>query len=206
MDTQKYIIEKYKIDLAQKSPFHIKCCRVADLPGLFKELGFKRGAEIGVLKGEYSEKLCQSNPDLKIYSIDAWEFYPLKNNFRRDYMYPPIYEEAKNRLAKYPNNEVIRKWSQDAVNDFEDESFDFVFIDADHEFQHVTNDIAEWQKKVRKGGIICGHDYGRSRNRKETFCHVKDVVNAWAYSHDIHPWYVLESPNKFETGWLWVKE
>lgn len=207
METLKYICDKYDIDLTKESPFNIKCCRLNDLPVLFKELGFKKGAEIGVLKGHYSAKLCESNPGLKLYSIDAWEFYPLKNNFRRAWMYPPIYEEAKKRLAPYKNNEIIRKWSQDAVKDFEDESLDFVFIDANHEFQYITNDIVEWGKKVKKGGIISGHDYGHIKDRKETFCHVKYVVDAWTYSHAIHPWFILNSPiSKRETGWMWVKE
>lgn len=207
METLKYICDKYDIDLTKESPFNIKCCRLNDLPVLFKELGFTRGAEVGVLRGNYSEILCKSNPDLKLYSVDAWQFYPLRNNFRRAWMYPAIYEEAKTRLASYKNNEIIRKWSQDAVKDFEDESLDFVFIDANHEFQHITNDIVEWAKKVRKGGIISGHDYVPSRNRKATFAHVKDVVDAWTYSHAIHPWFILNSPiTKHETGWMWIKE
>ncbi len=208
METLKYICDKYKIDLNQQSPFTINCDRIKDLPILFKELGFKKGAEIGVLKGVYSEQLCKSNPELKLYSVDAWEFYPLKNNFRRPWMYPPIYEEAKKMLSAYKNNEIIRKWSQDAVKDFADESLDFVFIDADHEFQHFTNDLAEWGKKVRKGGIISGHDFGPSpKDKKETFCHVKEVVYAWTASHGIHPWFILESPtNERENSWMWVKE
>ena len=207
MDTLKYICEKYNIDVSKESPFHIDCCRIKDLPGLFKELGFTKGAEIGVLKGDYSAKLCESNPDLTVYSIDAWEFYPLKNNFRRAYMYPPIYEAAKKKLAGYPNSVIIRKWSQDALEDFADESLDFVFIDGNHEFQYVANDIAGWGKKIRKGGIISGHDYGPAvSTRKETFCHVKYVVDAWTYSHDIRPWFVLDSPDKHEIGWMWVKE
>ena len=206
MDTLKYICDKYSIDQSKESPFYINCCRLDDLPTLFKELGFTKGAEIGVLEGNYSAKLCQSNPEMKVYSIDAWQFYPLKKNFRRSWMYPAIYKKAVQKLAPYKNNEIIRKWSEDAVNDFADGSLDFVFIDANHEFQHITNDIATWDKNVRKGGIVSGHDYGHSPNRKTTFCHVKDVVDAWTYAHDIKPWFVLESPHKYETGWMWVKE
>ncbi len=210
METLKYICDKYKIDRNKESPFNIDCCRINDLPVLFKELGFKRGAEIGVLKGKYSEKLCESNSELQVYSIDAWEFYPIKNNFRRAHAYPPIYEEAKKRLAPYPNNQIIRKWSKDALLDFEDESLDFVFIDSNHLFEHITSDILEWGKKVRKGGIISGHDYGEMpdiEKRKKTFCHVKWVVDAWTYSHGIHPWFILNSPiSPRETSWMWIKE
>jgi predicted O-methyltransferase YrrM len=46
-----------------------------------------------------------------------------------------------------------------AVRDVADESLDFVFIDANHEYTAVRDDIREWTKKVRVGGIVSGHDY-----------------------------------------------
>jgi predicted O-methyltransferase YrrM len=207
MDTLKYIVDKYKIDLSKESPFRLNCNRLVDLPQLFKELGFKSGAEIGVLEGKFSEILCRELPDATIYSIDKWEFYPLYKNFRRSWMYEPIYKKAKETLAPYKNNVIIREWSMDALKQFEDNSLDFVFIDANHEFQHITNDIAEWRNKVRSGGIISGHDFGKSPHPKETFCHVKDVVEAWTKARGIHPWFILESKENWkERSWMWIKE
>ena len=194
-------MDKYKIDLNQPSPFWVNCNRLIDLPVIFKDLGFTKGAEIGVLEGKYSKILCQSNPELKLYCIDPWEFYPVHKNFRKARMYEPIYQKAKETLSKYPNSEIIRKKSVDAVKDFADESLDFVFIDADHRFQAVTNDIAEWSKKVRVGGIISGHDYGKSRSKD--FVHARFVVHAWTSAYEIHPWFVLDAPN--EQSWMWVK-
>ena len=69
----------------------------------------------------------------------------------------PLYEEARKRLSKYPNSKIIRKKSLEAAEDFDDESLDFVFIDADHRFRQFTDDLDTWTSKVRKGGIICGH-------------------------------------------------
>ena len=40
-----------------------------------------------------------------------------------------------------------------------DESFDFVFIDADHSYEGVLEDIVDWKPKVREGGWILGHDF-----------------------------------------------
>ena len=40
-----------------------------------------------------------------------------------------------------------------------DKTLDFVFIDGDHTFNNVMLDILLWTPKVRKGGIISGHDY-----------------------------------------------
>jgi hypothetical protein len=86
----------------------------------------------------------------------------------------------------------------DAVKDYPDQSLDFVYIDGNHEFSHVAADIAAWVKKVRRGGILAGHDYRRTTN---LVCHVVDVVNAWTYSHKIKPWFLT---SKDIPGWFWV--
>ena len=44
----------------------------------------------------------------------------------------------------------------------DDKSIDFVYIDADHEYESVRKDIAAWHPKIRRGGIISGHDYSSS--------------------------------------------
>jgi hypothetical protein len=203
MQSLDYIVKKYNIDLTKSSPFWLKFNRLVDLPQLFKELDLKKGAEIGVLEGKFSEILCRELPEAKIYSIDPWEYYPVHKNFRKAWMYEPIYQRAKEALSKYPNSEIIRKRSMDAVGSFEDNSLDFVFIDADHRFQYITNDIAEWLKKVRPGGIISGHDFAEGAASKE-FVHVKDVVTAWTLAYGIHPWFVLDA--HLERGWMWVKQ
>jgi hypothetical protein len=125
-----------------------------DFPKFFAELKFKVGAEVGVLKGEFSELLCKGNPGLKLYCIDAWGIGEKK---RREYHLQAL-EEAKVRLSVY-DTVLIHKLSMDAVKDFADESLDFVYIDANHEPSFVREDIREWTKKVKKGGIVSGHDY-----------------------------------------------
>ncbi len=202
--TLEYIVKKFNVDLSQPSPIKISCNRYKDLPVLFRELGFKVGVEVGVLEGTYSEVLCQSNPDLKLFSVDPWLFYPVYKNFRKQRDHDRAYEIAKNKLAKYPNNKIIKTWSVEAAKDFADESLDFVYIDADHSFQAVTNDIAVWSKKVRKGGIIAGHDFSTSKNRQ--FGHVKNVVMAWCEAYAIHPLFELKNPPDYrENSWMYVK-
>jgi predicted O-methyltransferase YrrM len=88
----------------------------------------------------------------------------------------------------------------DAVKDFPDESLDFVFIDADHRFEYVINDVIEWSKKVRPGGLIISHDYVR---RRSLFVQTYWAVNAWVAANMIHPWIVFE--HKWEDTVFWVK-
>lgn len=55
--------------------------------------------------------------------------------------------------------EVLKTDSISASTKFPNESIDFVFIDADHRYQFVKNDINAWWPKVKKGGIMAGHDF-----------------------------------------------
>jgi predicted O-methyltransferase YrrM len=58
--------------------------------------------------------------------------------------------------------EVIQASSIDASASFDAESLDWVFIDADHSYASVLADIRAWGPKLRRGGLISGHDYGRA--------------------------------------------
>lgn len=53
----------------------------------------------------------------------------------------------------------IRMDSVSASKQYENNSIDFVFIDANHEYTYVKKDIESWFPKVKVGGIIAGHDY-----------------------------------------------
>ncbi len=199
MDTLEFI--KNKFNLAELKPR-------TDIPGgrwlglckLFAELQFNIGAEIGVETGAFSEYLCKANPNLKLFSIDAWTAYSGWNDYNSQERLDEVYEVAKIKLAPY-NCEIIRGFSMDVVKTFKDESLDFVFIDGAHDFQSVTNDICEWSKKVRRGGIISGHDYFRSKGRYTN--DVVDVVNSYTYAKRINPWFIIRGDQR--SSWMWVK-
>lgn len=150
-----------------------------ELARYFNKLGFKKGAEIGVAGGSYSETLCQSIPRLTLYCIDIWQ--PYHGNRRGGYrqQHNNNFELAQKRLAQY-NTKLIRAMSMDAVKDFADGSLDFVFIDSNHDFDYVMEDLIEWTKKVRPGGIVSGHDYHPIRNGG-----VIEAVDAYTNAHGI---------------------
>lgn len=189
MDTLSYVKTKYNVpDNARR--FDVKDVARLDLYSLFGELGFQTGCEVGVLRGENALSMFEIIPDLKLFCVDDWY---KKRNLNR----------TKDNLRKYKPI-LIQKLSMRAVEGFEDESLDFVYIDASHQFDFVMRDIIEWSKKVRKGGIVSGHDYNERRDFK-----VVEAVNAYVRGNRIKPWFVLDrDPGKPKrcNSWFWVKK
>lgn len=105
-----------------------------------------RVAEIGAKEGKTSAHLVKYCPQIQeLVAIDLLE--P-----------SPKYIAAKSTRIRF-----VRGYSDAVASQFEDESFDLVFIDADHTEEWVARDLAAWAPKVKRGGVVCGHDYG-SRN------------------------------------------
>lgn len=193
-------------------PAQIPNCSRDDLPQFFVEMGFKIGAEIGIDKGEFSQKFCQAG--LALYAIDPWKSY-------RDYQDPRgqarldfLYEHSKRFLAPFRNCKIIRKTSMEAVADFADGSLDFVYIDGNHQLRYVIDDLSEWSKKVKKGGIVCGHDYIYTDPNKNQpgICHVIYGLNAFTVAYGIRNWYLLGRGERLPTetrdrfrSWMFVK-
>ena len=198
MDTFRYIVNKYNINVGHQYIIEIPNMGSPALAKLFAELQFDKGAEIGVETGFFSEILCKANPNLHLYSIDAWDVsvyeegfleqsHPLPGATKQSY-FEGTYNEAVKRLSPY-NCTIIRKTSMEAVKDFENNSLDFVYLDAGHDFLNFTLDIHFWKNKVRPGGIISGHDYMRFPSYKGI--HVREALYAYARSYQMLPFFVL---------------
>lgn len=148
----------------------------------FAALGFTTGAEIGVCHGRYSEILCRTNPKMTLLAVDDWR----RNRTHKSYAVAAL------RLENL-NVTIDRRSSMDAVGDVADESLDFVFIDADHKYTSVRDDIREWSKKVRIGGIVSGHDYYKTRGAN---LGVINAVDEYVAEHG----YVLQLTNEIPRG------
>jgi len=169
-----------------------------NLGKIYKEFGYKVGAEIGVSKGMNAYMMLKNNPEMKLYLVDPWSQYYLgRKALRTDKQQERILRGAKERLKDY-DVEFVRKFSMDAVKDFEDESLDFVYIDGNHQFDYVMPDLIFWAYKVKKGGMIGLHDY----------CHfhwsgVVKAVEAYVYCHDIRPWFITK---ELKPTVFWIKQ
>lgn len=204
MNTSEYIIKKFNVE-KPKFGTEVNGSRKKELLEIIKELDFKVGVEIGVEFGSYSEEICIANPQLKLYSIDPWKAYPTYREHLTQSKIDSIYEAAKLRLKPY-NCKIIRDFSEKAYKKFDNESVDFIYIDGNHEFLNVAQDIALWMPKLKKGGIMAGHDYIRRTGEYGLINNVKDVVPAYAYAKGITVWYILrETKPNGPSSWFWVK-
>lgn len=166
-----------------------------DLAKYFGESGFRTGAEIGVCRGKFSRVFCWNIPELKLYSIDSWTSDP---NDPHDYVndHEANYAHAKAILSPF-NVDIMRCTSMDALSYFGDGTLDFVYIDGNHSFDYVVRDIIEWSKKVRKDGIVSGHDYYRLED-----VDVVTAVDAYTTAHHINGYITEEKPH----SWWWEKK
>jgi predicted O-methyltransferase YrrM len=122
-------------------------------------------AEIGVRGGETSHHLLKYCPQIeRLYGVDL---------VRPDPARCPVMREDRFHFIEGDSKLVASR--------FEDETFDLVFIDADHSEGAVRLDIAAWQPKVKVGGVIGGHDYG-GKNHTGVALAVDDI-----YATHHHP-------------------
>ena len=120
-------------------------------------------AEIGVNKGETSKLFRTYFPEAEIYLIDPWALtqdYLLSATpiSRKNKHYEKAFACVKEEFKNDPKVTILRMPSQEAIAHTPGQ-FDLVFIDANHEYTHVKQDILAWLPKVRPGGILAGHDY-----------------------------------------------
>lgn len=125
----------------------------------------KIGCEVGVAGGNHIKNLLENTKIEKIYGVDpyletSWDmsgFFSVDNTYGS---FDNLHQEVVDMLSNYEDRvEIIRKTSQEASLQFEDESLDFVFIDAMHTYEDCLNDIKVWEPKVKSRGFVMGHDW-----------------------------------------------
>lgn len=167
-----------------------------------KSNAFLLGVELGTDHGKYAQQLLDGIPNLQLNCIDPWLPYTEGTSVHNEENVNKIYEEAKNRLFPYPNCGIIRKTSMEAVKNYEDNMLDFVFIDGNHSYSYVKEDIEEWTKKVKPGGIVAGHDY---KEDKVNNYGVIEAVNEYVRENHISPWFILRKRGLVDC-WMFIKQ
>lgn len=185
MNELKHLIDKFGVQPERKGKTSISNCNRTTLAKMLNELDYRVGAEVGVAQGKHAKMLLENNPQIKLFLIDPWDIYPGYDMYGIKIR---GYEKlCRRRLTPYEKQvRYIKKQSMDAVGMFPDNSLDFVFIDAAHDFRHIAEDIVEWSPKVRVGGLVYGHDFKRTLWKNSD---VKEVVMTYFYCKNIKPWF-----------------
>ncbi len=178
----------------------------AHLPIICRDLGFTRGAEIGVWKGAYTATFCECNPKMHMLAVDPWMSYPAWEDSKNKIpategqrMMNAAFETARARLKRL-NCTIVRQFSADAAATVADRSLDLLYVDGNHSEAAVREDLDLWVPKVRSGGLCCGHDY-RAFTNKPTI-HVIEAVQAYTKQHAIDPWFITAADRT--PSFLWV--
>jgi hypothetical protein len=136
-----------------------------DLGNLLEYEGMRTGVEVGVQQGVFSAHLLKRWPSCKSYLlVDLWEMNSKQLHYNdsagsRDQKFARL--ETRRRMRDFPHvrTPMCANFSTACASSLADESVDFVYLDARHDYWGVLQDLTAYWPKVRRGGIVAGHDY-----------------------------------------------
>ena len=153
-------------------------------PRPFERLGVSGnglvGVEIGVYKGEHAESLLRHLRLKRLYLVDPYDLYTEYEEGRKHYGVDQVElkagrKECLRRLASHEEKITrIFKKSAEALNEIPSR-LDFVYIDGNHQEEFVREDIRNYYPKIRRGGVLGGHDFYNGYQREHD-----GVINAVA--------------------------
>ena len=166
---------------------------------LKKEANEIIAAELGTFSGVNAYYMLKGCAKLKLYCVDSYDNITIETGKEQ----VPEYEKRRimncaNKLLSSFNGKVTRviKRAEEAYKDFPDGYFDYVYIDADHLYESVKQDIELWYPKVKAGGLLAGHDFAMT-----------GVSRAVTEFRDIHKIGDLSFSNgNGESDWWFVKQ
>lgn len=135
--------------------------------------------EVGSFAGVSSDLLARYCK--KLYCVDLWGLFPgieTDKMEQAEFMFDEVWKA-------HSNIEPIQGRASEIAKQFRDNSLDMVYIDGDHSYESVKEDILVWMPKVKQGGYIAGHDFillSVQQAVKEILGEVKIYEDtSWAY-------------------------
>jgi predicted O-methyltransferase YrrM len=120
----------------------------------------KRGVEVGVQNGLFSESILNRWKTCKNYLlVDLWAKQSNYADSANTQNHELAFKTTKRRLQRFSSVRICRNFSTTCASQIENESVDFVYLDARHDYLGVFEDINVYWPKLRRGGIFAGHDF-----------------------------------------------
>lgn len=128
--------------------------------------------EVGVFLGKslsfLAVEIINSGKKIKLDAIDTWEGSSLEpyNMEQPEVVNNTLYDDFLKNIEPVKNHiNIIKSDSVEASKLYENNSLDFVYIDASHHYEFIKADILAWLPKVKIGGYIGGHDFDPPSNK-----------------------------------------
>lgn len=125
-------------------------------------------AEVGTWKGEFSKKILRYTNPKKLFLVDPYHFTPdygtgyfsseSSSQEKMDGVYNLVRQKFNAEIGK-GQVEMLRVFSEQALSEFPEEHFDWLYIDGNHTYDFVKKDLAIAWNKLKTGGLLCGDDY-----------------------------------------------
>lgn len=120
--------------------------------------------EIGSYCGASTEIFATHFPNSTINSVDPWEMY-VEDCSSYDLTQQGLeLKEAEQifdkLILKYSNIIKNKTSSVEFSKTIKEETVDFIYIDGNHQYSSVIEDLRTWYPKIKKNGMMCGHDLG----------------------------------------------
>ena len=144
------------------------------------------GVEVGAAFGLFSSRIASVWKGKQLFMVDPWTNLPTTEYFEghAEVDYEQWYRDCQGLAAADSRITLIRKRSAEAAPDFTVNSLDWVYIDANHDYAHVMQDLDLWYPKVKVGGLVGGHDFYLCTTPPH-FCEVEAAVLRWTKEHNV---------------------
>jgi hypothetical protein len=121
--------------------------------------------EVGTWEGGFTSSILSKSNVTKVFCVDPYKHftnneYPDGMNDLTQKRFDDLFKSVSDRLtSKFASKvEFIRDLSVNGSTKFDDNSLDFVYIDGNHDYKYVIEDLKAWYPKVKVGGYLCGDD------------------------------------------------